>query len=111
MRAHLYLACVALLAAGCASNQATKESAKDLQAQTERPVNCATAEGDLRGLAAEKAHVSSEIANGVVSIVPIGVLVNFATGTEKDRFEIGTGEYNKIIDKRIALIKSTCGIK
>jgi hypothetical protein len=33
------------------------------------------------------------------------------TGTEKEKVEVATGEYNKMIDKRIAEIKETCGIK
>ena len=61
--------------------------------------------------AAEKAHVGKEIANGVSAIVPIGLVVGVATKTEKAKFEVGTGEYNRMIDKKIAEIKSTCGIK
>jgi PBP1b-binding outer membrane lipoprotein LpoB len=111
MKAHLYLVGALVLASGCASNEATKQEVKNVQQQTSRPVNCSTAEGDLRALAAEKANVQTEMANGAVSIVPVGILVNEVSGTEKARFEIGTGEYNKLIDNRIALIKSTCGIK
>ena len=36
---------------------------------------------------------------------------NDVTGTEKEKLEVGTGEYNKMIDKRIAEIKETCGVK
>lgn len=105
MKTNLILACVVTLAAGCAS-PITKQD----QASLAQPVNCATAPGDLRMLASEKASVGKEIANGVSSIVPIGLVVNAATGTEKAKFEVGTGEYNKMIDKKMAEIKAQCGM-
>jgi hypothetical protein len=37
--------------------------------------------------------------------------VGLVTGTEKTKMEVGTGDYNEMIDKRIAEIKKTCGIK
>ena len=85
MKAYLYVACVAFIVAGC-----TKPDVKEALVSESKPVNCATAEGDLRALTAEKAHVSKEIENGVMSIVPIGLVVNTVEGTEKARFEIGT---------------------
>jgi hypothetical protein len=106
MKAYLYIACAALITAGC-----TSPITKQDQASLAKPVNCQTAEGDLRVLASEKAHVSKEIEDGVASIVPIGLVVNTVSGDEKARFEVGTGEYNKMIDKKMAEIKSTCGIK
>ena len=106
MKAYLLMACAALITAGCAAPD-TKTAA----ASEAKPVNCATAEGDLRALTSEKAHVSKEIENGVASIVPIGLVVNLAMGTEKARFEVGTGEYNRMIDKKMTEIKNTCGIK
>jgi NADPH-dependent curcumin reductase CurA len=39
------------------------------------------------------------------------IVVGLVTGTEKTKLEVGTGDYNKMIDKRIAEIKKTCGIK
>jgi len=106
MKAILSMACAAVVVAGCAT-----PDVKPAQANDAKPVNCATAEGDLRVLTSEKAHVSTEIANGVGSIVPIGLVVNTISGQEKARFEIGTGEYNRMIDAKMAQIKSVCGIK
>jgi hypothetical protein len=37
--------------------------------------------------------------------------VGVASGTEKTKIEVGTGDYNKMIDKRIAEIKEKCGVK
>ena len=103
MKKNLILACLVTLAAGCAS-PITKQDQQSLA----QPINCATAPGDLRMLASEKANVGKEIANGVSSIVPIGLVVNVADKTEKARFEVGTGEYNKMIDKKMAEIKAQC---
>ena len=105
MKTNLILACVVTLVAGC-SSPITKQDQQSLA----QPINCSTAQGDLRMLASEKAHVGKEIANGVSSIVPIGLVVNVATGTEKAKFEVGTGEYNKMIDKKMAEIKAQCGM-
>ncbi len=105
MKTNLILACLVTLAAGCAS-PITKQD----QASMAKPINCATATGDLRVLQSEKAHVTKEIANGVSSIVPIGLLVNLADGQEKARFEVGTGKYNQMIDDKMAMIKGECGL-
>ena len=103
MNKNLILACLVTLAAGCAS-PITKQD----QASLAQPINCSTAQGDLRMLASEKASVGKEIANGVSSIVPIGLVVNTVDTQEKARFEVGTGEYNKMIDKKMAEIKAQC---
>ena len=60
MKAYILIACAALITAGCAA-----PDTKEAQVSEAKPVNCATAEGDLRALTAEKAHVSKEIENGV----------------------------------------------
>ena len=104
MKTYMLLACAAALVAGCAS-PITKQDQQSLA----QPINCSTSEGDLRMLASEKANVGKEIANGVSSIVPIGLVVNVVDKTEKARFEVGTGEYNRMIDKKIADIKAKCG--
>jgi hypothetical protein len=74
------------------------------------PINCATAKGDIRSLEHEKAHVANEIAAGVSAIVPVGAVVGLVSGTEGEDFKVATGEYNKMIDKKIAEIKSRCGL-
>ena len=95
----------ALIMAGC-SSPISKQAKQDLG----QPVNCATAEGDIRSLNAEKSHASSQVAAGVESIVPVGLVVNLASGTEGDKAKVASGEHNKMLDKKIAEIKSTCGM-
>ncbi len=75
------------------------------------PVNCPTAEGDIRALENEKAHVGEQIVKGVTAILPAGFVLGMVTGTEEEKLEIASGEYNEKIDMRIAEIKDTCGIK
>jgi hypothetical protein len=73
-----------------------------------KPVNCATAEGDLRMLRSEKASVEKMIADGVTAVVPVGAIIGIVTLTEGDKFKVATGEYNKAIDKKIQEIKTQC---
>ena len=99
------LACISAILPSCASPE--KKGEKDIK----RPIHCPTAEGDIRVLQSEKAHVTQQIAAGVKSITPIGLVVGLATGTEGEKLQVATGEYNKMIDQKIAEIKMACGIK
>jgi len=98
--------CLVITLAACAVSKQKK-----VEQEMKQPINCATAEGDLRALGHEKAHVTQRIAEGLTSIVPASLVVGVVTGTEKEKVEVATGEYNKMIDNRIAEIKETCGIK
>jgi len=95
--------CVAALASGCAEQEKKNEA----QAQA-MPVNCATAEGDLRVLNSEKASTASKIGNGISMVAPIGLVAGLVTGTEKTKYQVTTGEYNQALDKKIAEIKAAC---
>jgi hypothetical protein len=95
---------VALLMVACSPQ--SKEAKQELA----QPVNCATAEGDIRVLNSEKAHVGKQVASGVTAIAPAGLVLGIVTGTEGDKLEVASGDYNDQIDKKIAEIKSTCGL-
>jgi hypothetical protein len=62
-------------------------------------------------LQSEKANVAQEIANGVTAIVPAGAVIGIITGTESGKFKVASGDYNKMIDQKIAEIKSTCNLQ
>jgi hypothetical protein len=47
----------------------------------------------------------------VSAFSPAGLVVGLATGTEDAKMKVASGEYNDMIDKRIAEIKKHCGIK
>ena len=99
---------VAILFSGmmtsCASHYKEKAST------VKQPVNCATAKADLRVLQNEKTHVGEQIAAGVSAILPIGLVAGIVTRTEKTKWEITTGEYNKMIDAKISEIKQECNV-
>jgi hypothetical protein len=109
MKKALMTALVICLIASLTACAASKQ--KKVEQEMKQPINCATAEGDIRTLEYEKAHTMQQIAEGVTALVPASIVVGLVTGTEKEKLEVGTGEYNKMIDKRIVEIKQTCGVK
>jgi hypothetical protein len=58
----------------------------------------------------EKANVVERIAEGATSIYPGGLVLGLVTGTEGTKMKVAIGEYNDMIDSRIAAIKTTCGL-
>jgi hypothetical protein len=86
------------------------QDVRKVEAQAAAPINCATAEGDIRMLNNEKASVADQIARGVTAIVPVGAVVGIVSGQEGSKFEIASGEYNTMIDKRIAAIRARCNL-
>ena len=80
-------------------------------AQKTHPVNCATAEGDLRAIAAEKKHAQDQQLESVAALTPAGALLGLVTGTENKRLSMLSGDYVKALDERAAEIKSTCGVQ
>ncbi|WP_254429111.1 MULTISPECIES: hypothetical protein [unclassified Ruegeria] len=75
------------------------------------PVNCATAEGDLRAIAAEKKHAQDQQVESAIAITPAGALLGLVTGTEKKRLTMLSGDYVKQLDQRADEIKTTCNIQ
>jgi len=96
----------ALLVGGCAMHQ--KKVMHTLE--NPAPVNCATAEGDLRVLQGEKTHVAGQILEGITSLTPAGAALGILTLTETTKWKVAVGEYNKMLDKRMAQIKAECGL-
>ena len=98
-----------VLLTGCSSKAPAPE--KQVQASLDKSIDCSTAQADIEILTSEKARTSQEIENGASSIIPIGAVTHLFGGSEKESFEIGTGEYNKKLDAKIAEIKQQCNIK
>ena len=101
-----WICALALAAAGCAFQQ------KKVEQELAKPgaIDCRTAPGDVRLLQQEKANVVERIAEGVTSIYPAGLVIGVVSGTETTKLKVAIGEYNKMIDARIAEIKKTCGV-
>ena len=96
------------LTAGCSSNAPAPE--KQVQASLDKSIDCSTAQADIKTLNSEKARTSQEIEDGASSIIPIGAVAHLFGGSEKESYEIGTGEYNKKLDAKIAEIKQQCNM-
>ena len=94
--------------AGCASEY--KQEAKQEQAAKNMPVNCATAKGDIAMLQSEKESAAKQAAAGVSAFTPVGAVAGFVTGTEGEKAQIASGDYNKALEQAITRIKTTCGI-
>ena len=96
-----------LLVISCA---AQKQKKVEAELGEHPPVNCATAEGDLRLLNHEKANVAQRIVEGATALTPAGIVIGIVTWTEPTKLRVAVGKYNDMIDKRIAEIKKTCGL-
>jgi len=105
----LMMLCLVVYVSGCAMS--LKEQEKKAEQDMKKPVNCATAEGDIRVLESEKVHAAQQITAGITAIVPVGLVAGAVTGTEGTKFKMATGEYNKALDKKITEIKMQCGVE
>ena len=74
------------------------------------PIHCATAEGDIRALNAEKEYAKKQQAADILAVTPAGALFGLATGTENTRLEVLSGDYEKQIDARINAISTKCKV-
>ena len=97
-----------LLLAACAAKAPAPE--KQVQANLAAPIDCSTAAADIKTLNSEKARTAQEVEDGASSIIPIGAVAHMWGRSEKESFEIGTGEYNKKLDAKIAEIKKQCNM-
>jgi hypothetical protein len=104
MKKELAIIFAAMTLAGCAFQE------KRVEQSLAQPINCDVAEGDIRVLESEKAHVARQVVAGVTSIVPAGIVLGLVTGTTGTKLRVATGEYNKKIDERVTDIKRTCGV-
>ena len=77
MKKSILVVLLSLLVISCAAQKQKKVEA-ELGGQY-HPINCATAEGDLRLLAHEKANVAQRIAEGVTSLTPAGIVIGIVT--------------------------------
>lgn len=108
MKALTSMIILSALLAGCSSPAPAPE--KEVQANLAKSVDCSTAAADIKTLTGEKARTSQEIKAGASSIIPLGAVAHMFGGSEKESLEVGTGEYNKKLDAKIAEIKKQCNM-
>ncbi|PHS39202.1 MAG: hypothetical protein COB07_07125 [Sulfurovum sp.] len=80
------------------------------KADIKKTINCRSAVADIRVLNSEKEYAQKQIATGIFSITPIGLLANAAT-SQSESEKISIKKYDEMIDKKIAKIKKECHIK
>jgi hypothetical protein len=104
----VWTSALALVAvSGCAFQQ--KKVEKELSSPA--PIHCTTAEGDIRMLRSEKANVLQRMAEGVTAVYPASLVVGTIAGVEGTKLKVAAGDYNKLIDARIAAIQQKCGVE
>ncbi|MCB1702644.1 MAG: hypothetical protein H6985_08865 [Pseudomonadales bacterium] len=108
MKTIIPLAVLFALVTACSAQAPAPE--KQVKANLAAPIDCSTAAADIKTLTSEKARTSQEVEDGASSIIPIGAVAHLFGGSESQTFEIGTGEYNKKLDAKIAEIKKQCNI-
>lgn len=105
---------------GCESINMAEERDEAVMA----PVNCATAQGDLRVLEGEKNHVMTQKAAGASTVSPSSAVfgggpAGGATGEgmntaevaeEQSNIQVQIDDYQQAVNEKIAKIKSTCGL-
>jgi hypothetical protein len=112
MKLLLTLTGIALLATACASEDepmASSEAASPAPATaavaTSGPVNCATAEADLRVLRAEQAHAMEHAMGGGRTMIPSGLVTEPEWNTGGP---VGAGQYSDYLNNRIGQIEEAC---
>jgi len=83
-------------------------------ADQQSSVDCSTAQQDISHLQHEKKSTDERKMKGVFAIMPIGIVVNVATGGDKKmdpNKKMQIDEYNQKIDERIAEIKKNCKVE
>jgi len=103
------LCCLAAFLPAC--GMMMQKKVEHIEAVQNNPVNCETAESDIKVLEDEKANVAEQVVAGVTSIIPVSLVLGVLTLTEDDKIEIAIGHYDKLIDTRIAKIKADCGLE
>ena len=80
------------------------------KADVKIPINCPSAEADIRVLNSEKVHAKKQAVSGIFSITPIGLFTNAISSPSKS-VKIHVKEYDKMLDDKIVEIKRVCHIK
>ena len=107
---YFFLIIVGVLGFAIAQAAPLDPTSDEAKRELKQPVNCATAEGDLRVLESEKTHVIEQVARGYTAVTPVGFVSGVVLGTEGEKLEVATGAYDSQLDAKIAEIKKTCGI-
>src|SRR6187549_3787464 len=98
------------VAVGLISGCAMQQSQVEQNLADPGRIDCRTAYGDLRVLQSEKADLAQRMVEGATAVYPAGAVMGVVTGTEFTKLSVATGDYNQMIDDRMAAIRRKCGI-
>ena len=76
-----------------------------------KPIDCSSAEEDIKTLEQEKVEASEQLKAGVKMFVPAAAARAILHGDYHNREAVATGEYNQAIENKIGQIKKECGIE
>lgn len=107
-----------LLSAALLASCASIEEAKERDEALASPVNCSTAQGDLRILQGEKVHVEEQKAAGSATVAPAAhVIAGVTEYSDQEQIEgqqasiqMEVDRYQQAVDEKISKIKATCGL-
>lgn len=110
----IFLGLAVTVLVGCQSLEDAEERDEALMA----PIDCATAEGDLRVLEGEKQYVAAERAAGSTRVAPAGHVVAGITeysnqeqvAAQETNTSMFVDQYQQAVDEKIAKIKAACGL-
>jgi hypothetical protein len=100
--------CICAVGLAVVVGACSMQQKKTAQRVKEMPVECETAEGDIRMLEEEKQSTAKRISSGIRMVVPIGFVSGLVTGTQRTKYQVATGQYNTMLDNKIAEIKAAC---
>lgn len=98
------------LLVGIAALAACTSISDDAKVALAAPIDCSTAEQDIALLESEKASTADQVGAGIRTVTPVGAVAALLRGDMEDRASVTTGEYNQMIDFKIADIRRACGV-
>ena len=75
----------------------------------EEPVDCMTAEQDMKTLEDERASVAKQIVVGASNIIPVGAVVRLLRGQWTEGAKVAVGDYNARLEQKMREIHRYCG--
>ena len=107
---HSRLTVAALAFAGLAFVTGCGQKYQKVEDSYAQPINCSTARADIQWLQSNKVDKTTEAVEGAKFALPTTILMGAITGTGGAQYEVGTGEFNRKIDERIADIREQCKV-
>jgi len=107
MKKFFCLIAFSVIALGC--NRGYKPPISDeARFELAKPIDCTSAQEDIRALEKEKLDVSEQAKAGIKMFVPAAAARTILHGDYVDRGAVAIGEYNQAIDDKIKEIKEKC---